>query len=82
MSAARAVLPSSVAALAVSSSMQAADEAVAVAMSDGRLALLRSCEEDLWEETLEVRAVCACGVWVGRKAGKKGVGTGLLAFLC
>ncbi|KAF5832885.1 IKI3 family-domain-containing protein [Dunaliella salina] len=53
MSAARAVLPSPVAALAVSSSTQAPDEAVAVAMSDGRLALLRSCEEDLWEETLE-----------------------------
>ena len=60
MSAARAVLPSAVAALAVSSSAQADDELLAVAMSDGRLAVLRSCEEDLWEETLEVGFVRAC----------------------
>lgn len=67
MCAARARLPRPVAALAVSSGWgaaaagwgeEAADERVAAVLSDGRLALLRCVEDDLWEETAEVRA-CA-----------------------
>lgn len=34
------------------------DEVVAALTSSGRLVLVRSVEEDLWQETLEVR-VCA-----------------------
>jgi len=61
MCTARAVLPAAVAGLAVTSSAQAEHEAVAAALSDGRIALLRSCEEDLWEETLEVCASAGPG---------------------
>jgi hypothetical protein len=31
------------------------DERVAALLSDGRLAVVRAVEKDLWEETLEVR---------------------------
>jgi hypothetical protein len=59
MCAAAAELPAPVAALALGESGSC--EALAALMSDGRLALLRAVEEDLWEETLEVG---------GAKAGK------------
>lgn len=35
-------------------------EVVAVVLSNGHLGLIRSVEEDLWEETLEVRIVMWC----------------------
>jgi hypothetical protein len=52
MCAAAAELPAPAVALALGDAGSC--EALAALMSDGRLALLRSVEEDLWEETLEV----------------------------
>jgi hypothetical protein len=59
--AARAALPAPPSAVALSSAVgggasggERGDERVAAVLSDGRLALLRCVEEDLWEETLQV----------------------------
>lgn len=53
MSAAKALFPEPIVSVAVNGLGQ--DEAVAVLGSSGKLYLLRSVEDDLWEETLEVR---------------------------
>ncbi len=52
MCAATAQLPGAVVAMAVGDDGQR--EVLAAVMSGGQLALLRSVEEELWEETLEV----------------------------
>lgn len=75
---ATAPLPHPITCCAVSDG--AAGEVVAAALSDGRLALLASVEDDLWEETLEVSFVwrslrrgeegCMClGCWLGARLG-------------
>lgn len=38
------------------------DERIAAVLSDGRLAVLRCVEEDLWEETLQVFGGMGCQV--------------------
>jgi hypothetical protein len=56
MCAARVRLPAPAVAAALGGSVASPGcELVAAAMSDGRLALIASVEDDLWEETLEVR---------------------------
>lgn len=59
MCAARAVLPASVVAACVSSTCVREDEAVAAVTSDGRVALLRCVESDLWEETQQEQQAVA-----------------------
>jgi elongator complex protein 1 len=54
MSSVRASLPGPAACVAVSSSGVSQDERVAALLSDGRVAVLRCVEDDLWEETLQV----------------------------
>lgn len=55
MCAVRCCLPDAAVAVAVTSSAVATDEQIVAVLADGRLALLRCVEDDLWEETLEVR---------------------------
>jgi len=56
MSAVRVGLEAPVAAVALLGTSAGLDgcETIAVGLSDGRLALAQSVEDDLWEETLEV----------------------------
>lgn len=54
MCVARVIMPSTAVAVAVSDCSKREDEAIAAVMSDGRLALVRSVEADLWEETMQV----------------------------
>ena len=56
MCAVRCCLPDAAVAVAVTSSTATADEHIVAVLADGRLALLRCIEDDLWEETLEVGA--------------------------
>ena len=48
-------LPAAVPPTGAGAAAAAADEVVAVLTSGGRLAVARAVEEDLWQETLEVR---------------------------
>jgi elongator complex protein 1 len=61
------------------------DEAVAAVLSDGRLAVLRCCEGDLWEETLEEQLEQAAWAGAGpprllpRVLGRRGAGAAAAA---
>ncbi len=55
-------------AVAISGSSCCEDEQIAAVLSDGSVALFKSVEEDLWEETLEVwREGRQEGEWVERE---------------